>query len=314
MSPTPGKVSILIPSRNERFLQRTVEDVLTKAGGDIEVIPVLDGYWPTPPLVEDPRVVPLHKGQAQGMRPAINDAARLARGEYLLKLDAHCMVAEGFDLTLKADCADDWVVVPRRYSLDAETWAWKETGKAPVDAHFLSYPFEEGRAGRGLHGTPWNDRQRARLQIPLDDEMSSQGSCWFMTRAWWNRRFPRGLSSEGYGNFVQEFQEIGCTTWQGGGAVKINKRTWYAHLHKGKEYGRGYFISKSEMSDGAKYCVDFWLNDRWTARQHDFRWQIERFWPVPGWPTKAGALDWDEVRARTTDFTAAYQAGQPVGI
>jgi hypothetical protein len=42
-----SRVSVIIPSRNERFLAPTVADVLSKAAGEIEVITTLDGYWPT---------------------------------------------------------------------------------------------------------------------------------------------------------------------------------------------------------------------------------------------------------------------------
>ena len=49
-------VSIIIPSRNEPFLQHTIDDILAKAAGEIEVIVVLDGYWPTFELKQDPRV------------------------------------------------------------------------------------------------------------------------------------------------------------------------------------------------------------------------------------------------------------------
>lgn len=308
-----GRVSIIIPSCKERFLPQTIHDLLSKAHGDVEIIAVLDGYWPDPRIVEDRRVILLHRGVQLGMRAGINAAVQVARGEYLLKIDAHCMVADGYDMTLRADCADNWVVVPRRYSLDPEAWAIKQTGKAPVDAHYLSYPYEAGRAGVGLHGTVWGDRQRARQHVLIDDEMSSQGSCWFMTRAWWDRRFG-ALDATHYGSFIQEFQEIGCKTWLGGGEVKVNKQTWYAHLHKGKEYGRGYFISKGEMSEGSKFAVVHWMNDQWADRQRDFRWLVEHFWPVPGWPTAGGALDWDVVARGTAEFTARIDAGLPVPI
>lgn len=309
-----GRVSIIIPSCKERFLPQTIHDLLSKAAGDVEIIAILDGYWPDQRLIEDRRLVLLHRGAQLGMRAGINAATQVARGEYLLKIDAHCMVERGYDVALKADCADNWVVVPRRYSLDPEQWAIKQTGKAPVDAHYLSYPYEPGRAGVGLHGTVWNEKARTRQNVLIDDEMSSQGSCWFMSRAWWDRRFGR-LESEYYGSFIQEFQEIGCKTWLGGGEVKVNKKTWYAHLHKGKEYGRGYFISKGEMSEGSKYAVLHWMNDRWADRQHDFRWLVEHFWPVPSWPTSAtGALDWDVVMRGTADFTERVEAGLPVPI
>lgn len=277
------KVSVLIPSRNERFLARTIEDVLAKARGDLEVIVTLDGYWPQPPLVEDPRLHLIHRGKARGMRPGINAAAALAKGDFLLKLDGHCMVAEGFDVQLAADCPQDAVMVPRRHRLDADAWAIKDEGRPPIDAHYLSYPFErEGDVTCGLHGAEWRERAKARKEVLVDEEMSSQGSCWIMSRAQWQRIGP--LDVENYGTFVQEFQEIGCKTWLGGGQVLVNKRTWYAHLHKGKEHGRGYTISVNDHRRGHEFCTRFWMLDQWADRVHDLRWLIERFAPVPTWP------------------------------
>lgn len=278
-----SKVSVLIPTRNELFLSKTVDDVFSKARGEIEVIVYLDGYWPNPPLVERPGLIILHEDEARGMRPGINAAVAAATGKYLCKCDAHVMFAEGFDEVLKKDCEDDWVVVPRRRSLDAENWIIDLTNKkAPVDYHFLGWPWNKPEE-LGMHGTVWNERARTRSNILLDDEMSSQGSCWFMTKYHFDN-FLGGLSCEGYGNFVQEFQEIGNKTWLGGGQVKVNKKTWYAHLHKGKRYGRGYHISQRKMIEGTRYSMDFWMNNRWNKRVHDIEWLIGKFWPVPTWP------------------------------
>jgi hypothetical protein len=41
----PGLVSVIVPSRSERFLVPTVTDLLAKAQGPIEILVVLDGYW-----------------------------------------------------------------------------------------------------------------------------------------------------------------------------------------------------------------------------------------------------------------------------
>lgn len=284
-----SKVSVIIPSRNETFLGSTVGDVLKNARGDVEVIVVLDGYWPAPQLVSDPRLHIVHRGVAHGMRPAINAAAAFSRGDFLMKLDAHCMVSEGFDLQLAADCDEDWIVVPRRYALDPEAWAIQDTGKIPIEYHFLSYPFAPGVDG--LHGSPWRARSAGRESLVIDDEMSSQGSCWFMHRKMWQRVGP--MEIEKYGNFVQEFQEIGLKAWLGGGAVKVNKLAWYAHLHKGKKHGRMYSISKQEMDKGIAFAQRYWMLDRWKERKRDLRWLIEKFAPVPTWPE-----DLDEAFAR----------------
>jgi len=286
------RVTVIIPSRNERFLAQTVNDVLAKARGDVEVIPVLDGYWPVPYLAstgithtinwDDKRIRAIHFGQPQGMRPAINAASQIATGDYLMKLDAHCSVSEGFDLLMREEVDRHTIAVPRRLRLDAENWKVQEVGKPPVDAHYLSYPYT-GLPGAGLHGTIWVERARQRSSILIDEEMSSQGSCWFMQRKHFQQRlYP--MEAHRYGNFVQEFQELGLKTWLGGGRVIVNKKACYAHLHKGRTYGRGYFISKNEMDAGQRAATDYWMHDRWPERKYNLSWLIERFSPVPGWP------------------------------
>lgn len=278
-----SRLSIVIPSRNERFLVPTVADLLSKARGDIEIIVVLEGYWPNPMPKDDPRVIILHNPVATGMRNAINAGMEIATGEYLMKIDAHCMVGEGFDEILKADCADNWLVVPRRYGLEPESWTILENGKPPVDAHFLSYPFQPDNPGRGLHGQVWNERARQRKDVLIDEEMSSQGSSWFTTRAHWTRLL-RPMQCEGYGRFQQEMQELGLKTWLSGGQLMVNKKTWYAHLFKGSKYGRGYAMSRREQENGIKYSVDYWVYNQWKERKYDLEWFIDRFWPVPTWP------------------------------
>ena len=285
-----SKLSVLIPSRNEQFLPQTVADVLKNARGDIEVIVVLDGYWPNPPLPDDKRLILLHHGKAHGMRPAINAAVAVSRGQYLMKCDAHCAFGEGFDEILKADCADNWVVVPRRHRLEPEAWVIQNDGKPPIDAHYLSYPFEERDPREtvrkdkdiGIHGTPWNARTLARADVLIDDEMSSQGSCWFTTRKYRDRLGDADVSK--YGNFIQEFQELGLKVWLGGGEVKVNKKTWYAHLHKGQKYGRGYSMGASRHREGKAFATRYWMLDQWEERKHDLRWLVEKFAPVPTWP------------------------------
>jgi glycosyltransferase involved in cell wall biosynthesis len=289
-----GRVSVLIPSRNEIFLSKTIQDILQKAKGDIEIIAVLDGYWPTeikrefwttPPIIEDPRVRYLQRSESQGMRSGINSAAAIATGEFLIKSDAHCMYAEGFDEQLKKDIPyyknddndDNWIVIPRRQRLDAEKWEIQELGKPPIDYEYLSSP-----ADKGVKGNKWDERTRARMDILIDENMSFQGSCWFMTRNHYLNRLG-SMSEEGYGSFVREAQEIGLKTWLSGGRIYTNKNTWYAHLHKGPTYGRMYFIDKRAMQRGNEYCDDFWFNNRWDKAKYDLAWLIKRFEPVPTW-------------------------------
>ncbi len=295
-----SRVSVVIPSRNERFLVPTVNDLLKKAAGDIEIIVILDGYWGLPDdvLPDDTRVTYLHFGDAKGMRPAVNAALSIATGQHILKCDGHTMWDEGYDEKLKADYHEDnWVLTARRYALDAETWTHDTSNpKYPIDYHYLSYPFERPDDPTcGLHGTEWRARRKQRADILLDDEMSSQGSGWFMSRKQWDRVGP--LDSASYGNFIQEFQEIGLKTWLGGGSVKVTKRTHYAHLYKGRKYGRGYTMGGTNHQMGSEFCTRYWMTDAWPQATRTLQSLVEQFGPVPGWPIDLDAA-FAEARAR----------------
>ncbi|PJB50935.1 MAG: hypothetical protein CO103_01050, partial [Chloroflexi bacterium CG_4_9_14_3_um_filter_45_9] len=80
-------LSVIIPARNERYLQKTIENVLENIKGDTEIIVVLDGYWPEEPIKDHPRVNIIHHSGSRGQRASINEAARIAKGEYIMKLD-----------------------------------------------------------------------------------------------------------------------------------------------------------------------------------------------------------------------------------
>ncbi len=265
-------VSIIIPARNEKFLQKTIWDLLEKAKSDIEIIAVLDGYWPSPPLTDEHRLKIIHRGATFGMRAAINAGVAIANGKYILKCDAHCMFDEGFDTKLAADCEKNWVVIPRRFALNAERWQLTDNSKYPVDYMYLSPE---------LHGEAWNEKNKdPKLKEKLiDDTMSSQGSCWFMHKDYF---YELELEDEeNYGTFSNEFQEIGLKCWLSGGRVVTNKKTWYAHLHKTE--GRGYSLEGGQIEKGAEYTKRWLTNTAWHKQTLPFDWLIKKFWPVPKW-------------------------------
>jgi glycosyltransferase involved in cell wall biosynthesis len=290
-----AKLSVIIPAWNELYLKATVDGILKSATGDIEVIVMLDGYWPHELPADDPRLILVHRKRG-GMRAAINGAVAIAKGEFILKADAHCLFAPGFDETLKADCDKDWIVIPRRYSLEADTWEIRRS-RGFVDYEYLSWPYRaSGRrqhgASHGICGMVWDQRIIDRCNVQIDENMTFQGSCWFTPREYFLSHLGP-LKEEGYGTFVAEAQELGMRAWLGGGKIMVNKKTWYAHLWKGEPYrqeyekvfGKSYTrLGFSERKAGNLYAVDYWINNRWTERKHDLEWLINRFAPVPSWP------------------------------
>lgn len=280
-----AKVSIVIPSRGERFLVPTVQDLLAKASGDIEICVILDGYWETN-LPADKRVRILHRGEAQGMRQGINAAVEMATGEYILKADAHTLWSVGFDEVLKADYHEDnWILIPRRYPLDPEKWGIEDRtdNKYPIDYHALSEPFEKhGDSVPGLHGFPWAARREARKHIAIDKELASQGSAWFLSRKHWDRIGP--LRSDLFGMFWFENQEMSLRTWLTGGAQMISKNTYFAHLFKGKRWGRGYQTRGMGHEAATAFTSWFYMTDQpFPGKVRTFRSLIEEFSPLPTW-------------------------------
>jgi len=268
-------VSIVLPARNEQYLTQTIRDLLDKAHGEIEIIASMDDCNPDE-IVKDERVF-YYQHQGHGKRQSMNEGAAFAKGEYLFFLDAHCMVSPGFDKHLKADCDDNWVVTPRRYKLEPETWTVEDNPKYPVDYMYICYPPKNPNKPT-LDGFPWRERAEARARILIDDDMINQGSACFMTARHYKRM--GFMQTDGYGGNFQEAQEICLSTWLSGGRVVVNKKCWYAHWRKRH---RGWDMDTAECEAGWKYSTDYWMNNRWEGRIHDFAWLIEKFYPVPTW-------------------------------
>lgn len=274
-------LSVVIPNRNSPFLTQTIKDLLNNAKGEIEVIVNVDEDWPEE-LVNDKRVTYLHPTNPRGMRYGINAAVRVARGKYIMKTDDHCMFSEGFDRVLvDSHKEDNWVQIPRRYALDAENWKLEVNKKYPIDYMYIDFPRKGKAHDDGMHGVPWKRPDRG--EFKLDDTPSMQGSCYFMTKNYFDNGL-HGLSEEGYGQFAQESQEIGFKAWLSGGALKVNKSCWYAHLHKGKRYGRMYKFPGGTV-EASNWSASHWLNNEEPNMVHPFSWFInEKFPDMPSWP------------------------------
>ncbi|MBI2634978.1 MAG: glycosyltransferase family 2 protein [Parcubacteria group bacterium] len=273
-------VSIIIPSRNEIFLEKTVKGLLDNCTGEFEILVVLDGYNP-PERNSDSRVKYILHEDSVGMRAGINSAVKIAKGEFLMKIDAHCVVDKGIDEKLAADCGDNTVMIPRRYKLDDENWR-ANMNETPIDYEHFIYPLKYDPVS--LHGFRWKSRAEERKDILIDDTLTFQGSCWFMKKSHFEKhKFLK--VKEFHGLLYGEPEELGLTTWLSGGRVVTNKKTWYAHLFKGKKYGRGYFIDRNQGRDCYRYSYNYWANEN----KEGFIKVIEKFWPIPGWPA-----DWKE--------------------
>lgn len=269
-----SKVSVIIPARNEEYLVNTVEDIYKNFSEDFEIIVILDGETEYPVPKEKDNLILVYKNTSEGMRKAINDGAKRATGDFLMKVDAHCLFSEGFDKTLKEECEDNWVVIPRRYSLD--TVSWKELPRTTVEYYYISFPWPGNSVIKDL---PWYKRSNERKDILVDETLSIQGSFW-LTKSKYFKEVLNGFDETNYGVNFCENQELVFKTWLGGGKVIVNKKAYYAHLHKGNMV-RNWYLSINDLMRSYTYSTNYWVNNNWEGRIHDFSWLVERFWPLP---------------------------------
>ena len=319
-------LSILIPSRNEMFLAKTIENILENIEGNTEVIAVLDGAWAEPPINDDPRVTLIHNPRSIGQRAATNQAAKLSRAKYIMKVDAHCAFDKGFDAKMIAEMHDDWTMVPLMKNLHAFDWVCPdghrryqgpsgpclECGKETVrdilwqakpSPNSVSYCFDSTP-----HFQYFGDyAKRPEGQGEITETMSLQGSCWMLTR---DKYWELGVCDENFGGWGSQGIEVAIKTWLSGGAVMVNKKTWYAHMFRtqGGDFGFPYPISGKDQEKAKSYARDLFFNNKWDKQVRPLSWLVEKFWPVKGWSEE----DLKKLKANTFKFPDAVLPVKPV--
>src|SRR3990167_3266194 len=122
-------LSILIPSRSEQYLQRTVEDIFEHSEADTEVLVFLDEIDSSLEEIYESlhskyheRIGIFYSHESVGQRAATNELAKQSKAKYVMKLDAHCSFAQGFDRVLLSAMDDNTVMTPMLCRLDAKEW------------------------------------------------------------------------------------------------------------------------------------------------------------------------------------------------
>lgn len=292
------KLSVIIPSYKDHLLQKTIDSFLENSRllDEVEVIVVIDGFLLEIPLKEDPRVKVIHLEKNQGMRGAINAGLKEAKGEFVMKVDSHCAFGPGFDKIMIENCKENWLLIPRRYSLDEVNFTKNEL--RPIrDYHYFSFP-EKGKYGHIISIIDWGHKTRNKTnpKYDIDDTMAFQGSCWMANREYFMKKVGfLDDRRETYGSFAGDQLEIGLKYWLNGGEVKVNKKTWYAHLSKTKRhYNEGIyhktFKNNHHTIASFQWSTKHWMNDEEPNMMHPFSWLVEKFWPISHWPE-----NWKEV-------------------
>jgi len=242
-------ISIIVPSYKDKYLNKTIQSLLDNAGGEIEVVPVIDGYKLEHPLPDDERVNPLVLKDNVGMRQAINIGVKESSGEYIMRTDEHCIFGTNYDNILTTDICDNWIVTPRRYKLNVEEWKVEGT---PFGYEKLV--IGNWKLGKKFGSIRWKARDTDRKNYPVDETMAMQGSCWLMSRHHWDTVI-KGLDAA-YGTLYQDSVEMIFKTWQADGKFMLNKNTWYAH--KDRRFKRTHHYPDTEAKRAFEYSLFLW--------------------------------------------------------
>ena len=303
------KMSIIITSLNEElYLNKTILNILENAEGEIEIIVVLDGWEPSE-RIEDKRIIYIKHQEPIGQRHSINEAARIATGNYMGKLDAHCAVGPGFDKIIIRDCEYDMTMIPMMFNLDVETWT-------PKYFNDWDYAIKKGKANPYMF-IGWKDNRmralyypgkiRKKIYIdgknkPVDETMCCMGPGFFMhTKRFWEL----DGCDENHGHWGQQGVEISCKAWLSGGRLMTNKNTWFAHFFRGGGVPEGhkggfpYSIRQSKIDAARDYSEDMWLNNKWSKQTRTMEWLVNKFNP----PTWDGYFEFDREEFKEVRFS-----------
>lgn len=250
-------LSIIIPSYRDPYLHKTIDSLLDNSEGEIEIVVVLDWYWPEREIRNDKRIKIVHLWRNRWMRGAINAGVLASAWEFLMRVDEHQDFGKWYDVILTKDCKENWIVSPRRYFLDPEKWEVMDI--KPVDYCDLIIMWNwEQRKFTWLTNDKIVDERK---DVMIDETFAMQGSCWVMRRSWWDKVIWE-LQTEWYWPLIQDSHEMVFKTWKAGGKLMVNKNTWHAHKHRDFKRTHNNWTKENPAHCDAwfKYALDTWEN------------------------------------------------------
>lgn len=294
-------LSILIPSRNEDWLARTVQDLLDHSKSDFEILIGLDGAPSVSSIPKHDRVTVLYFPESIGQRAMTNRLCRLSKAKYVAKTDAHTAFEDGWDLKMIAEMKDNWTMVPAMRNLHVFNWVCAKghtryqgpsglcpTCGSPEDKDVVWIPKHNPLSTTYCfdsepHFQYFNEfKSRPEWKEEVSVTMSLQGSFFMLTR---EKYWELDICSEGFGSWGSQGIEVAVKTWLSGGEVRCNKKTWYAHMFRtqGGDFSFPYEMRQSNVNKAKKHARNLFYDGNWKQQKKPLSWLVEKFWPVRGW-------------------------------
>jgi glycosyltransferase involved in cell wall biosynthesis len=236
-------ISIIIPARNEPHLQRTIDDLFAHAETDIEVIVGLDGWKPKELHAPLSRFLVVYEEKSIGQRAMMNRLAECSTAKYVMKLDAHCSMAQGFDRVMLEDMDGKTIMAPYLLPLDADTWTVRHQPRHSMYYFDTNLVMQHGENNEEM----------------VNETMCLQGSCFLTTREnyWkWN------LCDESLGSWGGQGSELGIKAFLNGGRCVTTKKTYYGHLFRQDELDFPYERDMAQIRKSQQAIIQKYKNKK----------------------------------------------------
>ena len=257
-------VSIIIACHREKYLKRTLTNLLETAAGDVEIILTFDGHRQR--AIADNRIKVLFDPELRGRRIAINEAVQHAQGEHLYHVDAHCrLLTDGWDVKLREACGANAVAVSSILNL--------RPNKQHLIRHVLHDP-------RHLANAFWDEKIP---QANIEEALTMTGCSYMMHRDLWKPLDER-YSGWGYMGI-----ELSLRGWLCGDVpTPLLLRSDVICEHMGRRHAHrlnrtqwiGDLFSPART---LRHIGRMYRNNQAVDQQRSLQWLIDKFAPVPGW-------------------------------
>jgi len=239
-----SRVSVMIASYKEKYLDKTINNISKMAKGQIEIL-----------TIEDEK--------QEGRRVLFNRMARLATGKYLYIVDAHCRLTKGWDTKMKKICGVRDLVVSKIDDLDEKTW------------NFRGYNYGRVYLDNDLVEKWWKPDGDVEIQ-----ETMGMTGCSFMLRK--KRYWELGGYTKELSRWGSDGPEWALKIWLSGGRCLLHTGVTCGHLFK-KPGEETHKIPPDEIADTVEKIQDISYTMQWPRQIHNVEWLVQRFSPVPTW-------------------------------
>lgn len=258
------KVSVIIPTINDPHLVRTINNVRSNANGDIEFIIINDGgESPDIKGCDIPSwVILLSNSKQLGRRVSINNAAKIARGEYLFILDSHCSMSKDWDVKLVQSAGQKNIAYSVIRDMQPDTWIYR-----PGD-------YLHVRLNKEYTEKWWNKKPLEDCEVE-EENIAFTGCAWMINK---NRFWALDGYDESLGPYGWDGPEWALKTWFNDGKVILRTDVICGHIFGTNDGGKLY---PCKMIPKSEYVAH--MKDRYESKMPGL---INKFAPVPDWTEK----------------------------